>query len=106
MSMRDPNWPWRGLHEEEEHHPLMQGKTWREFWEARGWGAEQVQQWKDGLDKDVHRAITESGWWQNELMKRVFEAEQKQGGEPLNHDQVQQIAQELLNQVQQWAPKK
>ena len=93
-----------GGHLTEEHHPLMHGKEYREFWESRGldWKND-VDAWHVPIDTDVHQAMTNSGWWDEELFKRIAEAEAANGGQPLPKNEYFDIAQGLLNRVDLFA---
>jgi hypothetical protein len=108
LTERDPFWPWRGLHELEDHHPLMQGDSFQQFWEDRGWLPDEVQGWTVPLDKDIHQSISSAngsqpGWWEQNLTQNILEQEAEQGGALLNHEQTQEQAQSLLDEVLQWA---
>jgi hypothetical protein len=110
LSERDPQWPWRGLHETEGHHPLMEGSTHQEFWLARGFEPDEVQNFVKVIDKDIHRAISESPpgklpWWDRELLGRIAKEEALQNGIPLEKQRVLDIANELLNEIDKWSPK-
>lgn len=72
----------------------MHGKEYREFWESRGldWKND-VDAWHVPIDTDVHQAMTNSGWWDEELFKRIAEAEAANGGQPLPKNEYFDIAQ-------------
>jgi hypothetical protein len=94
LTERDPQWPWRGLHETEDHHPLMQGSAFRKYWQDRGFSNAEVEEFTKTIDKDLHRAITESGWWDAQLLGQIAEAEA--GGTKLTKEQVRVIVNKLL----------
>ncbi len=96
LTPRDKNWPWRGLHEIEDHHPLMRGQKYREYWRSRGFTDAEIDKWTEGLDKDIHRTITESGWWEQRLFEQIAKEKAKLGCE-LSKAQILQIIDELLN---------
>jgi hypothetical protein len=109
LTERDPQWPWRDLHEIEGHHPLMEGERFREFWRDRGFTNQEIEGFVVDLDKDIHRAISEAPageqpWWDQQLMGRIFAEEARQGGVPLTKAQLLQIANDLLREVQKWSP--
>ncbi|HVC98792.1 MAG TPA: hypothetical protein VND64_34325, partial [Pirellulales bacterium] len=95
LSERDPQWPWRGLHGTEDHHPLMQGSSFREFWKARGFTNEEVESTTIELSADVHRAIEESNLWQTLLLGRI-ETREAELGRALTRDEVLEIVTDLL----------
>jgi hypothetical protein len=77
---RDAQWPWRGQHETEGHHPLMQGPKYRKFWSDRGLSNQDVETFVTNIDKDIHRAISEAApgkqpWWDHHLLDRIAERE-------------------------------
>ena len=78
LGIRDSQWPSRGLHEIEDHHPLMQGPEYRDFWTQRGLSNNFVENWVESLDTDVHQAIHNSGWWESELTGRITAQEAAQ----------------------------
>lgn len=79
----------------------MQGDSFKQFWKDRGFSLEEVKGWTVDLDKDIHRAITESGWWDREMFETIALREKIAGG-LLGKDEVVQIAQELLDQIAGW----
>lgn len=98
MRVRDPNWPWRGLHETEAHHPLMKGDSFRQFWKDRGFTNKDVENFTVDLDKDIHRAIEESGYWQNRVFEEIKKAERIRG-RTLTKDEVLPIINRLLGEL-------
>lgn len=99
---RDEGWLQRGLHETEEHHPLMQGDEYAEFWEERGWSRQAVRDWHETFETDIHRAIEEGGWWPRQMLADVADAEANLLRK-LNADEVRAIADKLLAIVRIWA---
>jgi RHS repeat-associated protein len=104
LTERDPLWPIHGLHETEEHHPLMQGPTFRPFWTVRGFSNDEVDDFVKVINKDVHRAISESSWWDQELLGNIGRAEAGLG-RLLTKDEVLREVNKLLNRVQEFSPK-
>src|SRR5262249_27707108 len=109
LSERDAFWPWRGLHETEGHHPLMQGKSYGEFWKERGFSRQEIDDFVVDLDKDIHRAISEAApgqlpWWDEQLLTRIITEEAGQNNQRLPKQRVLEIANDLLNEVRQWSP--
>jgi hypothetical protein len=109
LSKRDAGWPWRGLHETEAHHPLMQGKSFREFWRQRGFANAEVDNWTVNIDKDIHGAVSSAApgrqpWWDEQLLTRIISEEAAQQGNPLSKQRIIDIAEELLQQVNGWSP--
>jgi RHS repeat-associated protein len=109
LTERDPQWPWRGLHETEAHHPLMQGAEYRPFWKERGLSSQDVKGFIKDIDKDVHRAISEAApgkllWWDEQLLTRIISEEAAQGNTPLSKQRVLGIANELLQEMERWSP--
>ena len=92
----------RGLHEIEEHHTLMQGRSFRRFWERRGISAEDIENSVIRLPTDIHRAIEESGWWQDNLLERIASREAELG-RLLNRGEVMNIVNDLLWDLASWA---
>ncbi|MBM3996366.1 MAG: hypothetical protein FJ303_19770 [Planctomycetes bacterium] len=103
LGERDPQWPWRGEHEIELHHPLMRGKTWREYWRERGFSPEEVRRFTEPLDRDIHRAIEETGWWREQLLGRIA-ARENELNRTLNRAEVLEIVRRLLAEVRAWSP--
>ena len=101
LTERDPNYLTRGLHEFEDHHPLMQGKTYSTFWEERGFGRDEVENWTVTLDKDIHRAIEETGWWKDQVLGKIA-AEEVRSGSILSHNEVLRIVNTVLGSVLSW----
>jgi hypothetical protein len=79
----------------------MQGKSFKQFWNERGLSNADVDGWIVDLDTDIHRAITESGWWDNQLLARIA-VQEKLKGELLCKDEVAKTAQDLLNEISGW----
>ncbi|MDB5390617.1 MAG: hypothetical protein JWM11_6263 [Planctomycetaceae bacterium] len=105
LTIRNENWPWRGMHEIEGHHPLMQGSSYRQFWKDRGFTNAEVEGFIVDLDVDVHQAFTNSGWWDNQLFNNINEAESAlKGTRLLNKDEVLGIVNGLLGEVAAWSP--
>ena len=103
LTERDPQWPWRGLHETEDHHPLMEGPTFRQFWHDRGLTDQDVEGWTVPMDQDVHQGMEKAGWWQGQMFDRI-DARETDLDRLLNPDEVRQIANDLLQEVKQWSP--
>lgn len=78
----------------------MQGKTFKQYWKERGLTPEEVDGWIVDLDTDIHRAITESEWWDEQLLGRISEQEKIHG--TLGKDEVRRIAQDLLDEIAGW----
>ena len=102
LTERDPNWPWHNLHETEEHHPLMQGDEYRQFWKDRGFTDDFVQNWTETWDKDVHQAAKD--WWSENLTNNILEKEAAQGGQLLTPEQVLDEAFKLLDRMSEFSP--
>ncbi len=102
LTERDPGWADRGSHETENHHPLMQGDSYSEYWENRGFGRDEVEGTTIPLETDIHRGIEESGWWAGEVTGRIADAEAAQGGQLLNRDQVWGIIVKIFNEHSSW----
>jgi hypothetical protein len=90
-----------GLHAIEGHHPLMQGKTYKQFWKERGLTPSEVDGWIVDLDTDIHRAITESGWWDHKLLSEIARQEKVKGGLLTKHEALK-VAQDLLDEIAGW----
>lgn len=101
LSIRDPRYPWHNLHEFEKHHPLMKGARYRQFWLDRGLSHADVEGWTVLLDKDIHRAITESGWWERTLLGEI-ERQERRYGRLLQKYEVIGIANKLMDEVLGW----
>jgi hypothetical protein len=80
----------------------MQGKTFREFWEERGFSPQEVQKFKVPLETDLHRTIEETGWWQKEVLSRIAVQEAAQNGQPLTREQVLAIISDLFDEMASW----
>ena len=109
LTERDREWPQRGLHETEGHHPLMQGKTYRKYWKERGFSDTEIDKFVVDMDKDIHRAISsappgKAPWWDQKLLGKIAEEEARQGGAPLTKGRVLEIAKDLLKKVDEWSP--
>jgi len=102
LTTRDKHWPWRGSHTTEQHHPLMRGKSFRRFWKDRGFTDAEIDNITKTLDTDVHRAIEESGFWQDELIKRI-KAQERGKGRLLTRGEVMGVVDELLKEIGGWS---
>ncbi|HEX5324779.1 MAG TPA: hypothetical protein VFW40_13405 [Capsulimonadaceae bacterium] len=105
LSERDSQWPWRGLHATEDHHPLAQGKSFREWWKEYGFTNDEVEQFKKSLDMDVHRALEESGYWRSELAFQIKQKEIELGVDRLSKDDLLAVIREVLDDIARWSPK-
>ena len=79
----------------------MQGKTYSTFWEERGFGRDEVENWTVTLDKDIHRAIEETGWWKDQVLGKIA-AEEVRSGSILSHNEVLRIVNTVLGSVLSW----
>ena len=80
----------------------MKGKTFKQFWKERGLSAKEVDAWTEDLDTDIHRAITDSGWWDDQLLGRIAAAENLKHGRLLSKGEVKKLAQQLLDEIAGW----
>ena len=108
LSERDPQWPWRGLHETEGHHPLMQGQSFRKFWKERGLTDQDVEAFVKNIDRDVHGAISQAAlgkqpWWDQQLLSRIADREAVLHHR-LTKSEVLEEANELLKRVEEFSP--
>lgn len=101
LTIRDAQWPWRGLHEIEGHHPIMRGAAFRQFWRDRGFSDAEIDDWVVDLATDIHRAITESGWWDSKLLSQIAEPESTIGR--LGKDNIVALAQQVLGEMSRWS---
>jgi hypothetical protein len=82
LTERDRLWPKRGLHPTEKHHPLMQGVSFRRYWQKRGFSNQEIEEFVVKIDTDIHRAISSAPpggqpWWDSELIGRIDKREKK-----------------------------
>jgi hypothetical protein len=108
LTERDAQWPWRGLHESEGHHPLMQGEEFQDFWQGRGLSRQDVEGFVKPMDTDIHRAISEAPrggqpWWDQQLLSRIAEREAALG-RTLTKPEVLEEANNLLRRVEGFSP--
>jgi len=79
----------------------MRGMRYRQFWLDRWLSHADVEKWTVQLDKDIHRAITDSGWWENSLFEKIRQRE-LEVGRLLERHEVIEAANELLDEVLGW----
>ncbi len=96
------------LFKPEKHHPLTQSKTFfTEVLEPNVDGlTDEDLNWTVDMDKDVHQAMEKSGWWKDQLKGQIEEAVENNDGAKLTPEQVKDIANGILNDINNWNPNK
>jgi hypothetical protein len=109
LTSRDAQWLQRGLHEFEEHHPLMEGATFRQFWLDRGFSHEEVKKITVEIPTAVHRWISDAPpgktpFWDEQLFREIDKMETLYK-RLLTKDEVLDVVGRLLNELESWSTK-